>query len=1120
MGSNANLRAAWVRSFSPFSALAGLASMLLWIAICSPTLLAAEKVEQAESSAKGVKVSERVEPHPLSGLNYRNIGPVNMSGRVADVEGIPGDPRILYVGSASGGVWKTLNGGVTFEPIFDDQPVSSIGDIALAPSNREVIYVGTGEGNPRNSVSFGQGVFKSTDGGETWSHLGLEDSRYITRIAVHPRDPDTVWVGALGSIFGPGETRGVFKTTDGGLTWRKVLYLDSQHGVADLDLDPQNPNVIFAGMWHFDRKPWTHTSGSEQGGLFRSVDGGETWEKVEQGLPKLMGRLGVKVAPSDPRIVYVIAESNEGTLFRSQDRGKTFEKVHDEARIVSRGLYYTDLRVDPADANKVFAISSRLFQSIDGGKTFERISKTTHVDYHSLWIDPQDPKRMWQGQDGGIAVSWDGGQTWDPVRNLPIAQFYQVFYDLRSPFYHLGGGLQDNGTWVGPSRTREPAGILPDDWRLTSFGDAYFVVPHAHLVGLYLSEYQGGGIVRYDETTRRQVEVNPQTRRADGGPVESLAYRFNWNAPIVASPHDPEKVYFAGNVIFETRDFGTAWTQISPDLTTDDPEKQKQAGGPVWFENTTAEYHCTIISFAESPAAEGVLWVGTDDGKLQLSRDAGASWVDLTSNLDVPSFSPVSHVEPSRIDSAIAYVSFDRHMFDDFRPHLFKTMDFGRTWTRLGRGLPQEGWLWVVREDPRNPEVVYAGSEVGLFVSFNGGGDWQEADFGDLPSVAVHDVLIHPESNDLIVGTHGRAIWVLDDLSPIQQWTAAQKEEAFLFDVRPALRFPMDPSRYGQGDRVWVAENPPFGALITYFLGQDLEPPKGVEDTPGDGQGGDPEEPGETQTPELTLEILDSDGRVVRTLEDLPTTRGVHRLAWDLAEDGPEQRSDEEEAAEFGGSPRGARVLPGRYVARLSAAGEVLETPIQVEVDPLISVDLEALSAQQSLARRLVALYSRTQRLLQAMDQTVAELESRRQSILKRRKGIQNKKAQNKKAHDKGPGELLLSDVLPEGVAKAWREVEEEIQRQMDLLARPEGKPFWSEGPRLENHLQSLFQNVDSALAAPTRAQLDFGDELADAVKEAVDAWNGLLRGELAALEQSLSGEGQGFLVLPEPLIE
>ena len=1060
------------------------------LVVCLGLCLAMPLVAQGTADGPGEE-----QAHPLDGLDFRNIGPVNMSGRVADVEGIPGEIRTLYVGSASGGVWKTENGGVTFRPIFDDQPVASIGDMALAPSNPEVIYVGTGEGNPRNSVSFGRGVYKSMDGGETWTHLGLEQTRYITRIAVHPRDPDTAWVGALGSIFGPGEERGVFKTTDGGKSWRKVLYLDDRHGVSDLDLDPHNPNVLFAAMWHFDRKPWTHTSGSEQGGLFRSVDGGETWQKVEKGLPALMGRVGVKIARSDTKVVYVIAESNEGTLFRSDDRGESFEKVHDEARIVSRGLYYTDLRVDPTDADTVFAVSSRLFRSIDGGKTFERISRSTHVDYHSLWIDPQDPKRMWQGQDGGIAASYDGGETWDPIRNLPLAQFYQVFYDQRKPFYALGGGLQDNGTWIGPSRTREPAGILPDDWRLTTFGDAYFVVPHPKRVGLYLSEYQGGGIARYDETTRQQVEVNPQTRRADGGPVNSLKFRFNWNAPIIASPHDPETVYFAGNAVFKTRDFGTTWQQISEDLTTNDPDKQGQAGGPVWHENTTAEYHCTIISFAESPAEAGILWAGTDDGKLQLSRDGGESWVDLTSKLQVPDHSPVSHVEPSRVDSAIAYLSFDRHMFDDFRPHLFKTTDFGETWTRLGRGLPEEGWIWVVREDPRNPDVVYVGTEVGLFVSFDAGREWQELDLGDLPSVSVHDVLIHPEANDLIVGTHGRAIWVLDDLAAIQQWKTAEDQAAHLFEVRPALRFARDFSRYGQGDRVWIAPNPPYGALITYSLGQSLQgaDSDAVDDAEGAEGAADAVEGAEEAGEALSLEILDAQGNVIRTLEDLPTEKGVHRVAWDLAEDAPELRK-EQEANEFRDPPRGARVTPGVYTARLTVGDTVLETPIEVGVDPLIDTDSDALKAQYELAGELVDSMSRVNRILKAMDGLKADLDGLLESAERRKVDV------------------------PERIETLWSEVEEELERQMDALARPEGKPFWSEGPRLSNHLESLFQNVDSAFAAPTRAQVDFSRELAADVDEAVGTWNGFLGRELTELRDAVAAEGEGALMLPEPL--
>ncbi|HEY5907883.1 MAG TPA: glycosyl hydrolase, partial [Vicinamibacteria bacterium] len=560
---------------------------------------------------------------PLDGLEWRNVGPANMGGRVADVEGVPGNPRVVYVGSASGGVWKTTNGGTTWKPLFDKEAVASIGDMATEPGNPDVIYVGTGESNVRNSVSFGNGVYKSTDGGASWKHLGLAGTERISRIVVSPHDPQRVYVAALGHAFGPHPERGVYMSRNGGESWDKVLYLDDKHGAADLDLDPQNPNILYAALWRFERKPWTHTSGSEAGGVWKSVDAGRTWTKLEKGLPKLLGRIAVKVAPSNPQVVYVLAESKEGTVFRSSDRGESFTEMSKDPNVVNRGFYYTDLRVDPTNEDRVYAVSSTLQVSLDGGKGWKRISRSTHVDFHSLWIDPRDPARMWQGQDGGVAVSYDRGESWEYANNFAIGQFYQVFADDAQPFYNLGGGMQDNGTWWGPSRSKEPAGILNDDWRMVNFGDGFFLVRHPEDPQLFLSEYQGGAIALTDMRTREQQEASPQPRRADGAPVSALKYRFNWNAPIVASPWDGKTVYFAGNVVFRSRDFGLSWETLSPDLTTNDPEKQKDAGGPVFTENTTAEYHCTVISFAESPKEKGVFWSGSDDGLVQLSRDDG-----------------------------------------------------------------------------------------------------------------------------------------------------------------------------------------------------------------------------------------------------------------------------------------------------------------------------------------------------------------------------------------------------------------------------------------------------------------------------------------------------------------
>ncbi len=1035
---------------------------------------------------------------PLADLEYRNVGPVNMSGRVADVEGIPGDPRVVYVGSASGGVWKTDDGGLTFRPIFDDQPIASIGDLALAPSNPAVIYVGSGESNARNSVSFGNGVYKSTDAGDTWRHVGLEDTRHISRILVSPDDPDVAFVGAMGHFFGPNEERGVFRTEDGGETWEKVLYLDDVHGVSDMDMDPSNPNVLFAGLWRFDRKPWTHTTGSEEGGVWRSVDGGDTWDEVE-GLPELMGRIGVKVAPSNPEVVYVICESDEGTLFRSTDRGRTFVKVSDDVTIVSRGLYYTDLRVDPANENRLYAVSSRMFLSIDGGRSFQRISRATHVDYHALWIDPTDPRRLWQGQDGGVAVSYDRGETWEPVRNLPLAQFYQVFHDDHQPFYRLGGGLQDNGTWVGPSRTREPAGILQDDWRMISFGDAYFAVAHPERDQLYLSESQAGGIVRTDMRTRQQIDVSPQPKRNDGGPVGDLEYRFNWNAPIIASPHDPSVVYFGGNVVFRSEDFGDTWEVISPDLTTDDPAKQGPAGGPAWVENTTAEYHTTIISLAESPAEADVLWAGTDDGNLQLSRDGGASWTHVVGSVPgVPEFSPVSHVEPSRTEAGVAWVSFDRHMFDDFRPHLFRTRDYGATWTRLGEGLPGDGWIWVVRQDPRNADLLWVGTELGLYASWDGGASFERLHLANLPTVAVHDVMVHPRVNDLIVGTHGRAIWVFDDARPLQDLPAAlQGEGAHLFGVRETLRFPTRMTRYGLGDKRHTAPNPPYGALISYYLPESLEPEPEAEAAPeaaaGAAENGD--EPGGEGAgePRLTLEILDSAGEVIRTIEKPGLSQGVHRVAWNLAADGPRQRTDEEpEASEWREPPRGAYVLPGTYTVRLTVDGVEHETPVEVTVDPLVEVSSAALATQHDAAERLVALKERVNLALRSLDGVKTQLEERRATAKRL--------------------EVELDDDLEE----TWSGVEERVTELLESLARPEEKPFWSVGPRLSERLGELFGNVDSAFAAPTAAQAKHLAELEVETEEATSEVRSFLEKDVEALSESVRWIGLPGIALPQ----
>jgi photosystem II stability/assembly factor-like uncharacterized protein len=1023
---------------------------------------------EASSQGKEKEVNSSI----FQNLEWRNIGPANMCGRIADIEGVPGNSNIVYVGSASGGVWKTINGGTTWKPIFDDQPVASIGDIALEPGNPDVIYVGTGESNVRNSVSFGNGVYKSTDGGITWSHLGLEDTRHISRIIVHPRNPNIVYVGALGHAFGPNRERGVFMTTNGGKSWEKVLYTDEHHGVSDMDINLQNPNILYAALWHFERKPWTFSSGSEKGGVYRSIDGGSTWMKLSEGLPKLMGRIGVRVARSNPEVVYVIAESNEGTLFRSDNRGEKFKQVNKGRDIVSRGFYYTHIRVDPTEENRIYAVASRLFLSIDGGANFKPISPTTHVDYHAFWIDPEDPSRIWQGQDGGVAVSYDRGETWEYVNNFPVGQFYQIYADNREPFYFVGGGLQDNGTWYGPSRTREPAGILNDDWRMVSFGDGFFILANPENPELFISESQGGRMVRTNMETREQQDISPTLLKASGGPASTGKYRFNWNTPIISSPHDPQTIYVGGNVVFKSTDFGTTWKVISPDLTTNDPEKQKTAGSPGFNENTGAEFHCTIISLAASPVEAGILWAGTDDGNLQLSRDGGQNWENLTQNIPgIPPQSPVSHIEPSKVTAGLAYCSFDRHMLDDLHPYVYKTSDFGRTWENITGNLPHQAYVWVVKEDPKNPDILYAGTELGLYTSFKGGKSWMKFHMKNLPFVAVHDILIHPRENDLILGTHGRSIWILDDITFLQQMNKDVLEDAaFIFDPRPAVRFATKFTRYGIGDKVFRGSNTPYGALITYYL----------KDKPD-------------KKEKIKLEILDSTGTVIRKIENFPQEAGLNRVAWDLHSQPPrKRREDEQERDFFRRGPRGPQVIPGTYTVRMSMDGKFYQEPIEIRLDSMLSVSEEALRKQHEYGLKLRDMLSLTNEKLRALDLIEEQLRERKKTAKKE--------------------EVKLSE-------EAVKVIEDHLKRidaLKSFLARPEQMTSLSESSRLQRKLQSLFNLIDSVNAGPTSVQIAYFEELKEELEKAMTQIEEYLTDGVVTLNNQLRELNVPVLLLPE----
>jgi photosystem II stability/assembly factor-like uncharacterized protein len=856
-----------------------------------------------------VAAGQGFDPKLLNQLEWRSIGPAAMGGRISGIEGVPGNPRLLYAATGSGGLFKTTNAGTTWQAIFERPGTISIGDIAIDPKNPDAIWVGTGEANVRNSVSFGSGMFYSGDGGKTWERRGLEATMTISRVALDPRDPRRVFVAAVGHPFGPNPERGVYFSPDAGRTWQKVLYVDEHHGASDLDIDPSNPDVMFAGMWEFERKPWRYDSGSTQGGLFKSANGGKTWNKVTRGLPALMGRIGVKVAPSNPRVVYVVAETREGTLFRSNDGGESFTMVSNDRDIVNRGYYYCDLRVDPKDENRVYVLSNNLLVSKDGGKTFNRIGASVHGDLQALWIDPSDPSRMWQGSDGGLAHSWDAGQTWEHVASISLGQFYHVYADDRKPFYFVSGGTQDNGTWIGPSRTREPSGILNDDWRMISTIVGFNVLSDSRDPDIVLTQTPGGTLLRTDLRTRDQQSVGPQVRNYGGSTAAEMKYRFAWDAPLARSPFGIDTFYYGGNVIFQSSDKGQSWEPISGDLSHADPARMQPSGGPVFTDNSSSETYGTVTRIAESPAKRGVIWAGTDDGNLQVTVNGGGQWSNVAANLPgVPPGSPVSAIEPSHKDENIAYAALDRHMFDDMRPYLYRTADGGKSWVKIITGLPSNAFVWVVRQDLKNPNLLYLGTEVGLFASFDSGDHWVPFGLKNLPDVAVRDIFIQPTQNDILLATHGRGLWILDDATPVQQIAAAANHDQYLFPIRPALRYTVRATRAGGGDTEYAAPNPPYGVMLTYYLRQPAN--------------------------DVRFDVLDGAGMTVASIAGARVAKdaGLHRIVWDLR------------AA--GAGARGPQVRPGTYTVKMTAGPAVEEQKVDVQLDPELKTSAADLASQ------------------------------------------------------------------------------------------------------------------------------------------------------------------------------
>ncbi|HEU4649174.1 MAG TPA: glycosyl hydrolase [Gemmatimonadales bacterium] len=920
------------------------ATALLALLHLPPSTLSAQTEPKRPTPRKGAAAQDTSKtpasqdapkgPTPFDALKFRNVGPA-AGGRVSRAVGVPGDPLTYYAATASGGVWKSVDGGLRWQSIFDDQPISSIGSIAVAPSDPNVIYVGSGEANIRGNVAAGNGIYKSVDGGKTWTHVWKQEGQIGTMV-VHPKNPDIAYAAVLGHAFGPNPERGVYRTKDGGKTWQQILKKDPDTGASDVELDPSNPNIVFAGLWQARRRPWEMTSGGPGSGLYMSRDGGDTWKQLTgKGLPAgIWGKIGVRVAPSDGRRVYALIEAEEGGLFRSDNGGESWERVSGHHALRQRAWYYTTLTVDPTNPNVVWFPQVPLLKTIDGGKTITYVKGAHHGDHHDIWIDPTNPRRMIGSNDGGVDLTSDGGEHWF-APPLPISQFYHVAVDNSTP-YRLSGAMQDLGTAGGPSNSLSRSGNAREEWHDVGGGEAgHTAYDPSDPNIIYAGEYFGI-ITHYDERTRQARHVGAYPENPSGHGVEDAEYRFQWTAPIATGLHDPKVVYHGAQVLFKSTDAGQSWTAISPDLTRNDKSKQKWSGGPISGDNTGVEFYSTIFAIAESPKEPGLIWAGSDDGLVHITRDGGKSWTNVTKNIPgFPEWGTVSLIEASPFDAGTAYLVVDAHRLDDMKPYLWKTSDYGKSWKRLGANLPQDVYLHAVREDPKRRGLLYVGTERGVVYSTDDGATFQPLKLG-LPTVAVHDLRV--KDNDLVLATHGRSLWIFDDLTPIREMSPkVAADNAYLFAPQPAIRW-----RYHRGPRGLAnGENPPEGAIIYYHLKQK----------PKD---------------EVRLEILDQQGTVIRTLRstakpaefaeddpDEPTSEpkpalstepGVQRAVWDLTYEGTDRIPNAK--LDSGDPTEGPMAIPGRYTARLVVDGKTYTQPLVINPDPRVKVSQEDLAAQ------------------------------------------------------------------------------------------------------------------------------------------------------------------------------
>jgi photosystem II stability/assembly factor-like uncharacterized protein len=992
----------------------------------------------------------------ISGLGARNIGSATMSGRVSAVAAIKEDGRLtVYIGAASGGVWKSSNGGTTFKPVFDKEAVQSIGALAIDPQAPKTIWAGTGESWTRNSVSIGNGIYKSTDGGDSWTNMGLPNSERISKIIVDPKDGNTVYACVPGKLWSDSEDRGVYKTTDGGKTWNKILKGPNlSTGCSMISMNPQDPKILFAGMWDFRRKGWTFRSGGESptaasgSGFFQTADGGATWteldEKSAKGLPaKPWGRIAVTIAPSKPNVVYALIESARSALFRSEDGGKTWEERDRSNLMVWRPFYFANLIVDPKNENKVYKPDLSLILSEDGGRSFSSIGGSAHGDFHDVWVNPENTQHLIAGDDGGIWYSYDSGNTWWKGNNLPISQFYHVSTDNTDP-YHVFGGLQDNSVWIGDSQY--PGGISNSRWENLLGGDGFWVFPDPADASYVYAESQGGFIARVNRFTLESRIIKPQQNYGEG------KLRFNWNTPIHMSPNEKGTIYIGAQFLFRSRDHGQSWERISPDLTTNDPEKQKQEeSGGVTVDNSYAEMHTTIYSISESPRDGQTIWVGTDDGNVQVTRDGGKIWTNVVANVpNLPKASWVSWVEASLYDAGTAYATFDRHSFGDMEPHVYKTSDYGKTWTTIvAADSGVRGYAHVIKEDTVHPNLLFLGTEFGLWISPDGGKHWAQYKGHEFPDVAVRDILVHPRESDLVVATHGRGIWIVDDITPLRKLTPeVMTHEAVFLEAKPAQqRLPAN-GGWGEGSAVFTGPNPPDAALITYYQSKRHIFGK------------------------MKLEILDSQGKVVDTLPP-NSRRGISRVEWPMRLKAPHVPPAATAAFE---AAQGPRVLPGTYTVKMTRGKETYTTQLKVELDPRAKFTLEDRKMEFDAAMRVY-------RLLGDMSFDVDRINGVHAALLER--------------STKAKGDVVL--------AKHLQELADKVEgMRKKIVATTEGGALTGE-ERIREKTTELYGEILNYEGQPTEYQAARIDSLKKELDDVTGEFDAFVAKELPVVNKTLS---------------